>query len=86
MKKVIFTLSCIGLGLVSVSCSTDAYDLPETNELRDLNSQEQLELVLEEEFSNEEDNSNYNVNNLDEETTGTNDESTDPIVGGPKKD
>ena len=85
MKKVIFTLSCIGLGLVSVSCSTDAYDLPETNELRVQQREKNVEMMYNENFSEDENNSSYTAKEGDEEDTSNTSNSTDPI-NGTKKD
>lgn len=79
MKKVIFTLSFIGLGLVSVSCSTDAYDLPDTNELKVQKSEAQIYLEVQEEVTAD-----------FEETISVakegDSDSTDPVVSGSKKD
>lgn len=87
MKKVIFALSCICLGLMSVSCSTDAYDLPETNELKIQRAQKNLELISEENFMLEENNSSNLLKEGDEEGTSTNTEdNTGPVVIPPKKD
>lgn len=85
MKKVIFALSLISLGLVSVSCSTDAYDLPETEELKVQRTEEQIEFLLEEEPITEENYPNYAAKDGEEESSSSSD-NTEPVVKPPKKD
>lgn len=78
MKKLIFVLSIVSLGFVSVSCSTDAYDLPDTEELK-IELNESTEFIPVEE-------SNIDAAKDGEEDTSGSTENTNPTVGGVKKD
>ena len=80
MRKLIFVLSIISLGFVSVSCSTDAYDLPETEELKAQTKEESISFILD-----EEENLNFYAKEGDEDTSESSD-TTNPPVGGVKKD
>jgi len=80
MRKLIFVLSIISLGFVSVSCSTDAYDLPDTEELKAQTNEESISFILE-----EEENLNFYAKEGDEDTSESSD-NTGPALGGVKKD
>lgn len=86
MKKVIFALSLVSLALVSVSCSTDAYDMPDTEELKVQRMNEQLDLIYDDILPIDDSQSNWAAKDGDEDSTSGTNDSTDPIVGGPKKD
>lgn len=77
MRKVIFALSLISLGLMTVSCTTDSFDLPETEEL-------QLKEFNEQEFEDF-DYSAVAKDGEEDETTNT-DDTTDPVITDTKKD
>lgn len=77
MKKVIFMLSLAIVSLVATSCTTDAYDLPETEELR---QNEVSEQVLDD-F----DYSSIAKDGEEDESSNTED-NTGPVVEGSKKD
>lgn len=84
MKKVIFALSLVSLVLVSVSCSTDAYDMPDTEELKVQRMDEQLDLIYDDILPIDDNESNWAAKDGEEDSTNTSN-STDPI-NGTKKD
>lgn len=85
MKKLIFVLSIVSLGFVSVSCSTDAYDLPDTEELKiELNESTEFILVEESNIDAAKDGEEDTSSSTDTETEST--ENTGPALGGVKKD
>ncbi len=85
MKKVIFALSLVSLALVSVSCSTDAYDMPDTEELKVQRMDEQLDLIYDDILPIDDNQSNWAAKDGDEDSANTTD-NTGPAVGGTKKD
>lgn len=85
MKKVIFALSLVSLALVSVSCSTDAYDMPDTEELKVQRMDEQLDLIYDDILPIDDNESNWLAKDGEEDTTGSSD-NTEPVLIPPKKD
>lgn len=91
MKKAVFMLGLIISSIATVSCTTDAYDLPETDALKSQPVEEQFD------FASDGNYSNYSIKDGEEEsttkddvesttTTTVSDDNTEPVIIPPKRD